>query len=179
MLDFPDTAEVVIAVGTDSRVVGPVFGAARVVVNSSLVVEIQDVECAIGPDAGVDRAEPEIGAGHEFGIGEALHARCDIGGTGRLDDIQVNDVQGRLGDGVGVVVLGRPCAAVVDASAGRGGPVANPIDLHVGEEDFAVGSDINTPSVAALGGELLNRGTITLETDDTVADFTEVFGAVT
>ena len=72
VLDAPDAAEVVVAVGADGGVGGAVVGAAGVVVDDGLVVEIEEVEGTVRADAGFDGAEPEVAAADEFGFFRGL-----------------------------------------------------------------------------------------------------------
>src|SRR5687768_18587396 len=68
VLNAPDAAEMMIAIGTNRGVARAMFRSASVIVNGGLVVEINHVKRAIRSDATVNRAEPKIGAGDELGI---------------------------------------------------------------------------------------------------------------
>ncbi len=78
MVDAPDAAEVVVAIGTHGGVDLVVVGAAGVVVDDGLIVEVADVERAIGADADFDRAPPHVLAADEFRLLAArqFRGRC-------------------------------------------------------------------------------------------------------
>ena len=131
MLHFPDAGEIVVAVGANRGVGRTVLRPAGVVVNDRLVVEIDDVECAVGADAGFDRAEPEVRAAHELGFLAARFARGVVAHTGRLHELVVDDVERGLAGEVAVVPLRGPGAAFVDRAAGGGGEATDLVDLHI------------------------------------------------
>src|SRR3984957_802864 len=132
VLDAPDAAEVMVAIGAEGFVALRVVArAARVVVDDGLVIEIEDVERAVGTDTLVDGTEPEVAAGDEFFFEAVGIFTGDIGDAFGREKILVDDVDGRLGNVIGVIVFVRPRAAVVDAGARGGGEIADPIDLHI------------------------------------------------
>ena len=130
--DAPDACEVVVAVWANGGVDAVVIGAACIVVDGGLVIEIDDVKGAIGTDADFDGSEPEVFGGDEFcffatwffcgGVAESVWGEEGV----------VDDVDGGFGDEVAVVPFGGPSASVIDGCACGGGEGADPIDLAVG-----------------------------------------------
>src|SRR5687767_3505133 len=117
-----------VAIRTDGGVYVVMPRTARVVVDNCLVVEIEDVECAVGSEASLDGKEQEVATADEFGF--AIFAG-GVGGTVGSDEFVVNDVDRRFGGEVAVVVFFRPRPAVVDRATSGRGESANDIDLHV------------------------------------------------
>ena len=132
MLHAPNAAEVVVPVRPRGRIVRAVRGTARVVVNGRLVVKIDQVKRAVGTDARVDRAEPEVGAGDELGLLAAWFLAGDVSHAVRLQPIVVHEVDGGFGEEMRAVKTFRPGASIVDARSGGGREHANPVDLNVG-----------------------------------------------
>ena len=132
VLHAPDAAEVVVAIGPHRGVGGAVLRPARVVVDDGLVVEVDDVERAVGTDARFDRAEPHVAAAHELGLLAALLFFGRVADTVGLHELVMHDVERRLAGEVAVAPLLRPRAAVVDRASGGGGELADLIDLDVG-----------------------------------------------
>ena len=129
VIHAPDAAKVMIAIRTQRGVRRAVNGAARVVVDDGLIVEIHDVERAIRPDARVDGTEPFVASADELRFARLVRLEGD---AVRLDDLMMDDVDGRLRGEVAVIPLLRPGAAAVNRAARRRREEAHQIDLHVG-----------------------------------------------
>ena len=133
VLDAPDTAEIVVAVGADRGVDFVMVGAAGVVVDDGLVVKIADIHRTIGTGADLDRTPPLVRAADEFRFLPAGQLVGLIaGGLGR-QALMVDQVDGGFGGEVVAVVFGRPGAAVINHGSGSGGEVTHPVNLHVGK----------------------------------------------
>ena len=92
VLHAPDAAEVVVAVGADGGVDRVVLRPARVVVDHGLVVEIDDVERAVGTDARLDGPEPHVAAAHELGLLATGFLRGRVAHALRLHELVMHDV---------------------------------------------------------------------------------------
>ena len=101
----PDAAEIMIAIRTNGSIRRAVLGAACVVVDDRLIVEVADVERAIGPDPSLDRAKPHITPGDEFRLAHFVRA---VAHALRFDHLMVYQVDGRLRGEIAVVPLLRP-----------------------------------------------------------------------
>src|ERR1044071_3022452 len=91
----------VVTIGPGGGVVGAVGGAAGVVMDGGLVVEVDDVEGAIGADARMDGAEPEVGAGDELGFFAAWFLCGDEGDAVRFEPVILHEGYGGVGGGMG------------------------------------------------------------------------------
>ena len=163
VLEPPDAAMLVVAVGPDRGVVRIVLGPARVVVDGRLVVEVGDVERAVGADLGVDGPEPEAGAGDELLGADFCGGEGDAVGT---EAVLVDEIDRALGDKVDGAVLVGPCAAVVEGTAGGGGEAAHVVDLEVrvdggleGRAGVAVVGDV-LPALFDRGGVAAGEGLV-------------------
>ena len=121
-----------VAVGADGRVGIAVLGAAGVVVDHRLVVEIDHIQRAIRAHAGFDGPEPEIAAAHELRFLAAFLFLRRVGDSVLFQEIVADDVDRRLAGEIGVVPLLRPSAAFVDRATRRRRVGADPVDLLVG-----------------------------------------------
>ena len=131
MLHAPDARKVVVAIGPEGRISFAVNGAAGVVVDDRLVIEIDDVQGAIGPDAILDRAKPEIGAADKLGFLAPLffgHGITDALGS---DELMMDDVERGLRREVTVIPWGWPGASFIDGAARGGGEATDLVDLRV------------------------------------------------
>ncbi|NBV75484.1 MAG: hypothetical protein EBR59_05880, partial [Methylococcaceae bacterium] len=73
-----------------------------------LVVEIDHVERAVGPDAGFNRAEPQVAAAHELRLLAACLAAHVVAHAVAPHELVVHDVERRLAGEVAVVPTRRP-----------------------------------------------------------------------
>ena len=96
VLHFPDAAEVVIAIRPDGGVRRTVQRTAGVVVDHRLVVEVDDVERAVGADAGFDRTEPHVAAADELGLLAARFLARRVADAVRRHELLMDDVERRL-----------------------------------------------------------------------------------
>ncbi len=132
VLHAPDAGEVMIAIRAHRGVGGAVDRAAGVVVDHRLVVEIDHVERAVGSDARLDRAEPQVAAAHELRLLAARLAAHVVAHAVAPHELVVDDVEGRFAGEVAVVPTLRPGAALVDRATGGGGEAPHLVDLRVG-----------------------------------------------
>ena len=131
MLYAPDARKVVVAIGPEGRISFAVNGATGVVVDDCLVIEIDDVQRAIGPDAILDRAKPEIGAADKLGFLATLffgHGITDAIGSYKL---MMDDVERGLSREVTVIPLGWPGASFIDGAARGRGEATHLVNLRV------------------------------------------------
>jgi hypothetical protein len=135
VLHAPDAGKVVIAIGPDGGVGRAVQRAAGVVVNDGLVVEIDDVERAVGADAVFDGAEPQIGAANKFRFFAAFFFFDAVAHTIAADELVVDDVERGLAGEVAVIPFFRPGAAFVNRATRGGGAVQGPRMLQSRAEE--------------------------------------------
>ena len=121
-----------VAIRTNGGVGGTVLGPAGVVVHDRLIVKIDEVECAIGTDAGFDGAEPEVGTADELGFLASFFLGYSVTYTVGFDKFVMDDVERGLGGEVTIIPLGGPGPAFVDGATGGGGEATDLVDLHVG-----------------------------------------------
>src|SRR5262249_16511597 len=131
MLDAPKAREVMVAVRSGGGIMSAVGRAASVIVNRGLVIPVNDIQCSIRTDAGMNGGEPGIGAGKESGIFGPGFRAGDIGRAVRSKDIIMDEANGWLVEKNVMIPGFRPCAAVVETAAGRCGEHANPVDLQI------------------------------------------------
>src|SRR5207244_11870950 len=96
------------------------------------LVAVRVVTRAIGPDAGVYRAEPEVGTGDELLFLTSRLLSRDVRHAFRFQPIVMHEVDRGFGEEMGAVETVGPGAPVVNARAGGGGEHADPVDLDVG-----------------------------------------------
>ncbi|CAB4583847.1 unannotated protein [freshwater metagenome] len=132
VLHFPHAAKVVVTIRTHGGIRGAVDRAAGVVVNDGLIVEVDDIQCAVGANAVFDRAEPQVLAAHELGfLATGLFVSL-VADSLLLDELVMHDVERGFGGEVAVVPLRGPRAAFIDGATGGGGEIADLVDLHIG-----------------------------------------------
>ena len=156
VVDAPDAAKVVVAVGTYGGVDFVVVGAACVVVDDGLVVKIADKDRAVRAHADLDGPPPHVFAADELRLLAPRQFRGGVAAAFGREPLVGDDVDRRLGGEVVAVVFRRPCAAVVNRATRARREVAHAINLHVGHllprhrrEGFLRADDgVKTPGAA-------------------------------
>ena len=167
MLDAPDAAEVVLAVGAHRGAGLGVKRAAGVIVGDDGRVEVQDVERAVGTELQRDRTEPMVHGTQPLAVLQQKLTRERAASGDEL--LVVDDVEDRFRDEDRVTIGVGPGTVLLHRHRAGGGVESDLVDLQqrgavreVGTDDGSAGID----RVEGLGGRARGLGEDGLRQDD-------------
>ena len=131
VLDFPDAAEIMVAVRTNRRVDPVVVRTTGVVVNDRLIVKIRQIHAPVRTDTDLNRPPPHVLTANEFRFFTPRQFARRITRPGRRQTRMVHHIDRRLRREIITIVFRRPSAAIIDHRARRRRERSDPVDLHI------------------------------------------------